>query len=102
MVWQIEDAAQQFTAIIQAAKQTPQLIYTDDDTIVALIPAELFQEFLNWQQNQCSLADTFSELQQICLEENYTFEPISRNDRCQNVLGEQMPRQLPPEYFCSA
>ena len=45
-----------------------------------MIRAELFQEFLTWQQSQkpILLADSFAELQQLCLEEDYTFEDVPR------------------------
>jgi hypothetical protein len=47
------------------------------------VEAELFQDFLAWQQQQSkpSLADAFSQLRQLCAEENYTLEIPPREDR---------------------
>jgi hypothetical protein len=83
MSWKIEEAQQQFPEVINAAGQTPQLIYQHDRIVAAVIKADLFQEFLAWQQKQqhIPLADAFAELHQLCLEENYTFETVPRSDR---------------------
>ena len=76
MIWKIEEAQQQFPEIIDASGATPQLIYERDRLVVAVIRADLFQEFLTWQQKQqpISLVESLEELHQICLEGNYTFE----------------------------
>lgn len=83
MDWKIEEAQHQFLEVIDAAGQTPQLIYQHNHPVAAVIRADLFQEFLAWQQQQQqpSLADAFAELHQLCLEENYTFESAARRDR---------------------
>jgi hypothetical protein len=83
MIWKIEEAQQQFPEIINASGATPQLIYQRDRPFVAVIRADLFQEFLTWQrsQKQIPLADAFAELHQLCLEEDYTFEDVARSDR---------------------
>jgi hypothetical protein len=82
MTWNVEDAQQQFAEVINAADQEPQLIYQHNFLVAAVIKADLFQEFLAWQQQQQpSLASTFTELRQICLEEDYTFEIPPRRDR---------------------
>ncbi|XGB39838.1 MAG: prevent-host-death protein [Cyanobacteria bacterium LVE1205-1] len=83
MIWKIEEAQQQFPEIINASGATPQIIYQRDRPFVAVIRADLFQEFLTWQRSQkpIPLADAFTELQQICLEEDYTFEEVARSDR---------------------
>lgn len=83
MIWKIEEAQQKFPEIINASVATPQLIYQRDHPFVAVIRADLFQEFLTWQrsQKQIPLTDAFAELHQLCLEEDYTFEDIARSDR---------------------
>ena len=48
MIWKIEEAQQQFLEIIDASGATPQLIYERDRLVVAVIRADLFQEFLTW------------------------------------------------------
>ena len=76
MIWKIEEAQQQFPEIIDASSATPQLIYERDHPVVAVIRADLFQEFLTWQQKQqpIPLVEALEELHQTCFEENYTFE----------------------------
>lgn len=75
MNWKIEEAEQQLSKLMSTAVTKPQLIYNHDK----LVEAELFQDFLAWQQQrQPSLADTFSQLRQLCVEENYTLEIPTR------------------------
>ena len=50
MIWKIEETQQQFPEIIDDSGATPQLIYERDRPVVAVIQADLFQEFLTWQQ----------------------------------------------------
>jgi hypothetical protein len=66
-----------------AAVSEPQLIYNHDKLVAAVVEAELFQDFLAWQQQQRkpSLADAFSQSRQLCAEENYTLEIPLREDR---------------------
>lgn len=83
MNWKIEEAQQQLSELINAAVIEPQLIYNHDKLVAAVVEAELFQDFLAWQQQQRkpSLADAFSQLRQLCEEENYTLEIPAREDR---------------------
>lgn len=76
MNWKIKEAEEKFSELMSAAVAEPQLIYNHDK----LVEAELFQDFLAWQQQQRQpfLADTFSQLRQICVEENYTIEIPTR------------------------
>jgi hypothetical protein len=81
MNWKIEEAQQKFSEVMSAAVSEPQLIYNHDKLVAAVVEAELFQDFLAWQQQQRkpSLGDAFSQLRQLCAEENYTLEiPSSR------------------------
>ncbi|MBW4481042.1 MAG: type II toxin-antitoxin system Phd/YefM family antitoxin [Tildeniella torsiva UHER 1998/13D] len=84
MTWNVEDAQQQFSEVINAADQEPQLIYQHNFLVAAVIKADLFHEFLAWQQHRqqhLSLASAFTELRQICLEEDYMLEIPPRQDR---------------------
>lgn len=83
MNWKIEEAQQKFSELMSAAVSEPQLIYNRDKLVAAVVEAELFQDFLAWQQQQRkpSLADAFSQLRQLCAEENYTLEIPAREDR---------------------
>lgn len=83
MNWKIEEAQQKLSELISSAVTEPQLIYNQDKLVAAIIEAELFQDFLAWQQQQRqpSLAASFTQLRQICVEENYTLEIPPREDR---------------------
>ncbi|MBF2004321.1 prevent-host-death protein [Chlorogloeopsis fritschii PCC 9212] len=83
MKWTLEEAKKQLSSIINATSQEPQLIYTKEELVAAIIDPELFYEFLSWRQKiaETSLAQVFKELQQLCTEENYSLEIPTRGDR---------------------
>jgi PHD/YefM family antitoxin component YafN of YafNO toxin-antitoxin module len=82
MSWKIEEAKQKFSELIDAVIEEPQLIYDQNHLVAAVVKADVFQEFLVWQQRQnSSLATAFAELRQICDEENYQLEILPRRDR---------------------
>jgi PHD/YefM family antitoxin component YafN of YafNO toxin-antitoxin module len=83
MNWKIAEAKQRFSEMIHAATKEPQLIYNRERLVVAIIEAEMFQEFLAWRDRteKTSLADAFRELHQLMAEEKYTLEVPSRKDR---------------------
>jgi hypothetical protein len=81
MPWNVEEAQQQFPKVINAAGQEPQLIYEQNHLVAAVIRADLFREFLAWQQQKPSLAEALTNLHQLCIEEDYTFEIPLRQDR---------------------
>ncbi|MBW4667584.1 MAG: prevent-host-death protein [Cyanomargarita calcarea GSE-NOS-MK-12-04C] len=83
MKWTLEEAKKQLPSIINATSQEPQLIYTQEEFVAAIVDPELFKEFLNWRQQtaKTSLAPVFKELQQLCTNENYSLEIPARSDR---------------------
>jgi PHD/YefM family antitoxin component YafN of YafNO toxin-antitoxin module len=83
MPWKIEDAKQQFSELLNAVVDEPQLIYDHNQLVAALVKADVFQEFLVWQQQaeNKTLANTFAELREICAEEDYQLESLARHDR---------------------
>jgi hypothetical protein len=83
MKWTLEEAKKQLPSIINATSIEPQLIYTQEELVAAIVDPELFKEFLNWQQKaaKTSLAQVFKELQQLCTEENYSLEIPPLSDR---------------------
>ncbi|BAY76052.1 prevent-host-death family protein [Nostoc linckia NIES-25] len=48
MKWTLEEAPKQLSLIINATSQEPQLIYTQEELVAAIVDPELFKEFLNW------------------------------------------------------
>jgi hypothetical protein len=83
MKWTLEEAQKQLSSIINATSLEPQLIYTKEELVAAIVDPEQFLEFLNWRQKtaQTSLAQVFKELQHLCTEENYSLEIPLRSDR---------------------
>ncbi|HYO16167.1 MAG TPA: type II toxin-antitoxin system Phd/YefM family antitoxin [Thermoanaerobaculia bacterium] len=83
MNWNIADAKQKFSELIQAAENEPQWIYNRDRLVAAVVPAEALQEFLAWrgERESPSLGEAFDELRRICQEEGYTFEIPPRQER---------------------
>ena len=83
MPWKLEEAKQNFSELIYAVAEEPQLIYDQNQLVAAVVKADVFQEFLVWQQQhqKPSLANAFAELRGICAEENYSLEVPPRNDR---------------------
>ncbi|MEH2057964.1 MAG: hypothetical protein V7K97_17735 [Nostoc sp.] len=47
MKWTLDEAQKQLPSIINATSQEPQLIYTEEELVAAILDPELFQEFLN-------------------------------------------------------
>jgi antitoxin (DNA-binding transcriptional repressor) of toxin-antitoxin stability system len=88
MNWKIDEAQQKFSELLDAAVAEPQLIYNQDKLVAAVVEAEIFQEFLVWQQQhrKPSLADAFAQFRQLCAEENYNLEVPSREDRPNSFL----------------
>ena len=83
MAWTIEEAQEKLTELINAASSEPQLIYDREQAVVAIVEAELFQEFLIWHQQRQKppLTDAFAQLRQLCDEENYQIEIPERQNR---------------------
>ncbi|MBE9201990.1 MULTISPECIES: prevent-host-death protein [unclassified Nodularia (in: cyanobacteria)] len=83
MKWTLEEAKKQLSSIINATSLEPQLIYTQEELVAAIVDPELFQEFLNWRQNagKISLDQVFKQVRQLCTEENYSLEIPPRSDR---------------------
>ncbi len=83
MPWKLEDAEQKFSELIHAAVEEPQLIYDQNQLVSAVVKADIFQEFLAWQQQsqRPSFADAFIELRELCVEEAYLLETPPRHNR---------------------
>lgn len=82
MRWNVAEAKQKFSEVIRAAARGPQLIYSRDRLVAAIVSRDAFEEFQDWKDSQRgSLAEAFTELRQICTEEGYSFETPPRRDR---------------------
>lgn len=87
MRWKVAEAKQKLSEVIRAAREAPQLIYSRERLVAAVVSAEAYEEFQASRENRRSLAEAFSELRQICREEDYSLEVGARRDRG-NVLAD--------------
>lgn len=83
MNWNIQEAQHQFSELIQAARQEPQLIYEQDQVVAAVIEGTTLEQFLDWHSKQHlpSIAEKFASFRQTCAEEDYVLEVPPRQDR---------------------
>lgn len=91
MTWKIAQAKQHFSRLIREAAREPQLIYNRNRPVAAVIGGETLQLFETWREERqaCrSLAESFSELRALCVEEDYELPDVERSDRS-NAFAEQ-------------
>ncbi len=82
MNWTIESAKQHFAEVINKAAQEPQPVFNELGLVAAIIDAQTFNKFQQWQfTQQRSISNAFKELRQLCIEENYYLELPNRYDR---------------------
>lgn len=83
MSWSINEARQHFAEIIRHAAEEPQLIYSGDQLVAAMIDAEAFNAFKQWQAShqRKTLAEELAELREIAVEENYELVLPLRTNR---------------------
>jgi hypothetical protein len=99
MNWKLDEAQQKLSLVIDAIAQAltcqfasePQLIFKQDELVAAIVEPKLFQEFLVWYQQQKtpSLANAFTELRQLCAEEDYILDIPARQGERHNPFAEQ-------------
>lgn len=83
MQWSVAEAKQKFSEVLRASIDEPQEILNRGRLVAAVVDAQAFQQFQDWQKQQqaASLADTFAELRQICQDEQYRLVVPSRQNR---------------------
>lgn len=82
MKWKIAEAKQQFSHMMHAAAQEPQLIYNRDRLVGAVINPEDFEGYQSWKERQkTSLWEATRELRKIAAEENYELPILPRSTR---------------------
>jgi hypothetical protein len=91
MNWKLDEAQQKLSLVIDAIASEPQLIFKQDELVAAVVEPKLFQEFLVWYQQRKtpSLADAFTELRQICTEEDYILDTPTRQGERHNPFAEE-------------
>ena len=83
MIWKIAQAKKRFSEMIHKAKKEPQMIYNRNNIVAAVVSAEEYEEFKKYKNKieSDSLESAFSELREICTEENYEIILPERKNR---------------------
>ena len=81
--WGIGEAKRWFSEVVRRSGTEPQKIYNRDRLVAAVVSPDLLDSVQNLRKKQstCSLAEDFSEIREICTEENYNLEIGKRQDR---------------------
>ena len=81
--WGIGEAKQRFSEVVRRSGTEPQKIYNRDRLVAAVVSPDLLESVQNLRKEQStrSLAEDFSEIREICAEENYHLEIGKRQDR---------------------
>lgn len=81
--WGIGEAKQRFSEVVRRSGTEPQKIYNRDRLVAAVVSPDLLDTVQNLRREQStrSLAEVFSEIREICTEENYQLEIGRRQDR---------------------
>lgn len=83
MDWRVGQAKQRLSELLRESASEPQLVYSRDRLVAAVISAELFEEFESWREarRRRSLDQSFDEVREICREEGYALDTGEREDR---------------------
>jgi prevent-host-death family protein len=84
MNWKITAAKQRLSQVIRAAAKVPQIIYSRNQPVAAVISMETFALFEVWRREREQvqpLAEAFGDLRVLCAEEDYEFPETVRQDR---------------------
>ncbi len=81
--WGIGEAKQRFSEVVRRSGTEPQKIYNRDRLVAAVVSPDLLDSVQNLRKEQStrSLAEDFSEIREICTEENYNLEIGKRQNR---------------------
>lgn len=81
--WAIDEAKRRFSEVVRRSGTEPQKIYNCDRLVAAVVSPDLLDSVQNLRRKQStrSLAEDFSEIREICTEENYQLKIGKRQDR---------------------
>lgn len=81
--WRIGEAKQRFSEVVRRSGTEPQEIYNRDRLVAVVVSPDLLQEIQRLQRKRSvrTLAETFSEVRELCTEEGYELETGERRDR---------------------
>lgn len=83
MSWNIAQAKQHFSKVIQDSAREPQPIYNRKQLVAVVVGAEDMAAFQAWRRLSAkrSLGDEFAELRQLLADGDYALPLPSRQDR---------------------
>ena len=89
--WSVVEARRQFSALIRAAEERPQLIKNRNRLVAVVIDPEEYARFAEWTSGTRgrTVAEAFDELRAICREENYELLIPERVDRPNPFVDEE-------------
>ena len=98
MNWKIAQAKQQLSKVVRLAQKEPQILQNRDEPVAALVSAEEFARFREWQSRHGdTLADAFEELRKAAEEEEWELRIPPRTDRPNALVevarGARRPRR---------
>ena len=81
--WAIDEAKRRFSEVVRRSGTEPQKIYNRDRLVAAVVSPDVLDSVQNLRREQStrSLAEDFSEIREICTEENYQLKIGKRQDR---------------------
>src|SRR5690349_13110300 len=81
--WTIARAKQQFSALLRAARRSPQAVYNRDRLVAVVLDADAFKDISEARQKATrrSLGEAFAELRAICAQDDYVLEAPERATR---------------------
>lgn len=83
MNWRVGEAKQRLSELLRASAREPQMVYSRDRLVAAVISPELFEEFQGWREERRrrTLGESFEVVREICREEEYALDVGERRDR---------------------
>ena len=83
MNWRVDEAKQNLSKLLHEATNEPQMVYSRDRLVAAVISPELYAEFESWREGQRrrTLDQSFDEVREICREDDYAIDTAEREDR---------------------
>ena len=87
MNWKLAEAKQQLSKVVRLAQREPQILQNRDEPVAAVISADEFDRFREWQaRSGKTLAVAFDELREIARDEDWTLEVVPRVSRPNALL----------------
>ena len=83
MNWRVGEAKQGLSKLLRQATNEPQMVYSRDRLVAAVISPELYAEFESWRDDRRkrTLDQSFDEVREICREDDYALDTGEREDR---------------------